>query len=413
VVDGPAEPLLPALGIVAGAAGRRAVPYYTGSWFPEWWVRQMLRISLRLVHGQTGPRRVSKHTPAEVVAQGGDTERPWILADNLIDQFIAIVVLVSMTIVSRSVVPGCSSSATMVLPGLAADAVRAAAGTRGARHGRGAGGVRDRAGVGAVGRAHGEAAGATGPVLAHLAKLDTVRSDRSGRRSRSTCWARSTPSLARGLLPIGAWALYLPASLSAGADAGRGVDARRGALVRLDHGVARLAAALGPGVDPAHGRDDRRRRLLGGGARRRHLRRHRARARRAPRHPVAPPRPDGFSAVHEDGTSAYATSTWTVFAGRSRAVVGPVGAGKVVAAASARRHRHTPARCAGTANRSPNRSCSCGPTRSATSPQLPRVLSGTVTGQHRLGTRSTRPARCRRRSSDHDLAAAGRRGSGW
>ena len=35
----------------------------------------MLRISLRLVHGQTGPRRVSAHTPAEVVAQGGDTER--------------------------------------------------------------------------------------------------------------------------------------------------------------------------------------------------------------------------------------------------------------------------------------------------------------------------------------------------
>ena len=51
------------------------LPYYTGVWFPEWWVRQMLRISLRLVHGQTGPRRVSAHTPAEVVAQGGDTER--------------------------------------------------------------------------------------------------------------------------------------------------------------------------------------------------------------------------------------------------------------------------------------------------------------------------------------------------
>ena len=48
----------------------------------------MLRISLRLVHGQTGPRRVSKHTPAEVVAQGGDTERVVMLADNLIDQFI-------------------------------------------------------------------------------------------------------------------------------------------------------------------------------------------------------------------------------------------------------------------------------------------------------------------------------------
>ena len=65
----------PAVGIVAALLVTAPMPYYTGSWFPEWWVRQMLRISLRLVHGQTGPRRVSGHTPAEVVAQGGDTER--------------------------------------------------------------------------------------------------------------------------------------------------------------------------------------------------------------------------------------------------------------------------------------------------------------------------------------------------
>ena len=65
----------PAVGIVAGLLVAMPTPYYTGAWFPEWWVRQMLRISLRLVHGQTGPRRVSTHTPAEVVAQGGDTER--------------------------------------------------------------------------------------------------------------------------------------------------------------------------------------------------------------------------------------------------------------------------------------------------------------------------------------------------
>ena len=30
----------------------------------------------------TGPRRVSSHTPAEVIAQGGDTERVVILFDN-------------------------------------------------------------------------------------------------------------------------------------------------------------------------------------------------------------------------------------------------------------------------------------------------------------------------------------------
>ena len=118
VVDGVGQPLLPALGIAAALLVAVPVPYYTGRLFPEWWVRQMLRISLRLVYGQTGPRRVSSHTPAEVVAQGGDTERTVELADNLIDQFIAVVVLVSMTVVSRSVVPGLFFVATMVVSGL-------------------------------------------------------------------------------------------------------------------------------------------------------------------------------------------------------------------------------------------------------------------------------------------------------
>jgi len=83
-----------------------AIPtlYYTGTWFPEWWVRQMLRISLRLVHGQIGPRRVSKHTPAEVVAQGGDTERVVMLADNVIDNATSLVMVVSMTLAAMSAV---------------------------------------------------------------------------------------------------------------------------------------------------------------------------------------------------------------------------------------------------------------------------------------------------------------------
>src|SRR6185312_2280526 len=105
LVDGTGSVLWPAVGLAAGLVVTMPVPYYVSKWFPEWWVRQMLRISLRLVHGQTGPRRVSAHTPAEVVAQGGDTERVVMLADNLIDQWISIFVLVAMTVVSDSLVP--------------------------------------------------------------------------------------------------------------------------------------------------------------------------------------------------------------------------------------------------------------------------------------------------------------------
>ena len=98
VVDGIGNPLYPAVGIAAGLLVAIPTLYYTGAWFPEWWVRQMLRISLRLVHGQIGPRRVSKHTPAEVVAQGGDTERVVMLADNLIDNATSLVMIVAMTL---------------------------------------------------------------------------------------------------------------------------------------------------------------------------------------------------------------------------------------------------------------------------------------------------------------------------
>ena len=120
LVDGTGNPYLPAVGIVAGLLVTLPLPYYTHVWFPQWWVRQMLRIGLRLVHGQTGPRRVSSHTPAEVVAQGGDTERVVQLADNVLDQAVALVLVVAMTAVTGSVVPGLFFLGTMVVSGLAA-----------------------------------------------------------------------------------------------------------------------------------------------------------------------------------------------------------------------------------------------------------------------------------------------------
>src|SRR5262249_40525089 len=105
VVDGTGGLFRPTIAIVAGLLVTIPVSYSRWKWSREWWGRQMLRISLRLVHGQTGPRRVSLHSPAEVVAQGGDTERVVVLADNMIDQSIATAVLISMTVVSGTVLP--------------------------------------------------------------------------------------------------------------------------------------------------------------------------------------------------------------------------------------------------------------------------------------------------------------------
>lgn len=216
LVDGRGEVFRPALMIVAALLVTVPIPYLTGRWFPEWWVRQMLRISLRLVHGQTGPRRVSAHTPAAVVAQGGDTDRVVMVADNVIDQLIALLVLVAMVGVSGSPTTGAFFAGTVLVSGLAATAFgprleRAARRTVTARAGFATALVSSLSAARTV-----KLAGAVPPVLAHLARLDAVRSDRLRREVIVKVWSRSTPAVASGLAPIGVWALYLAGGLSSG-----------------------------------------------------------------------------------------------------------------------------------------------------------------------------------------------------
>ncbi len=182
LVDGHGDVFWPAFGIVTALVVAMPTTYYTGLWFPEWWVRQMLRISLRLVHGQTGPRRVSAHTPAEVIAQGGDTERVVMLADNVIDQFACLFMVVSMTIVAKSFVPALFFVGTMVVSGLAAMLFgplleRSARKTVAARAAFATALASSLSAARTV-----KLAGATRSVLAHLAKLDTVRSDAAAAR---------------------------------------------------------------------------------------------------------------------------------------------------------------------------------------------------------------------------------------
>ena len=64
--------------------------------------------------------RFQERRQCEVVAQGGDTERVVMLADNLIDNTVAVFALVSMTLFAQSLVPGLFFVGTMLLSGLAA-----------------------------------------------------------------------------------------------------------------------------------------------------------------------------------------------------------------------------------------------------------------------------------------------------
>ncbi|GAA3196096.1 ATP-binding cassette domain-containing protein [Dactylosporangium siamense] len=407
LVDGSGGTLWPAVGIVAGLLLPLPLPYYTGKWFPEWWVRQLLRISLRLVHGQTGPRRVSTHTPAEVVAQGGDTERVVMLADNLIDQWICAFVLVSMTLVSGSLVPAAFMAATIVVSGLTATLFgpvlkRSATKTVAARAAFATALVSSLSAARTV-----KLAGATRPVLDHLAGLDGVRSARQRREIAMLVWARSTPAVASGLLPIGAWALLLTGHLSAGATlvavstlgSARWFAYTTASLVSqlpsarvwtrrtvAMTGEAEYAAAV-PGVD------------LSAGV--------------APA-PVAPPRRplrrldlDGFTAVHEDGTVAVRDLDLTVARGELVLVVGPVGSGKssLLRALAGIVHHTGALRWNGEPVTEPEMFLR--PNQIGYVAQLPRVLSGTVADNIRLGHEVDADDAVSTAQLTHDLAAAG------
>ncbi|MFI6760124.1 ATP-binding cassette domain-containing protein [Micromonospora sp. NPDC050417] len=407
LVDGLGDPLWPAVGVVAGLLLTVPMSYYTARWFPEWWVRQMLRIGLRLVHGQTGPRRVSAHTPAEVVAQGGDTERVVMLADNLLDQAACFVLLISMTVVSGTLVPALFFGGTMLVSGLAAALFgplleRSARKTVAARAAFATALVSSLSAARTV-----KLAGASEPVLAHLARLDVVRSDRQRREISTMVWARSTPSMIGGLLPIAAWALYLSGSLSSGATlvavstlgAARWFAWTTASLVSqipsaqvwtrrtvAMSGVGVYSAAV-PGVDISAGT--------------------------APA-PVAPPRHPlrrldlvGFTAVHEDGTVGVRDVDLTVETGQLVLVVGPVGAGKssLLRALAGIVHHTGALRWNGQPVTEPEHFLR--PNQVGYVAQLPRVLSGTVADNIRLGHEVDAAGAVSTAQLEHDLAAVG------
>ncbi|RUL92910.1 ABC transporter ATP-binding protein [Verrucosispora sp. FIM060022] len=407
VVDGTGSPWLPALGIAAGLILAIPANYWTHLWFPAWFVRQMLRISARLVHGQTGPRRISRHSPAEVVAQGGDTERVVQLADNVLDQTVAVILLVVMTVVTDSVVPGLFFIGTMVLSGLAATAFgprleRAARDTVAARAAFATALVSSLSAARTV-----KLAGATRPVLTHLAGLDTVRSDRQRREIAVQVWARSTPALASGLLPIGVWALYLSGGLTAGA-----------ALVAVATlGAARwfawTTASLVSQVPSARVWTRRTVEMAGVEAYSARIPGVDLMAGTAPAPPQAPRTPlrrlelTDFGVRHTDGTVAVRDVNLTVERGQLVLIVGPVGSGKsslLRALAGIAPHIGQL-----TWNDDPvtEPELFLRPNQVGYVGQLPRVLSGTVADNITLGHPVDARHAVATAQLEHDLAATG------
>ncbi|WP_203914683.1 ATP-binding cassette domain-containing protein [Rhizocola hellebori] len=401
------NPLWPAIGIVVALIVCVPISYFPGRLFPEWWVRQMLRINMRLVHGQTGPRRISKHTPAEVVAQGGDTERAVVLADNLIDQFISAFALLAMTVISGSAIPGffflgttlvSASAAALLGPRLKRSAQR----TVTARAAFATGLVSALSAARSV-----KLAGATAPVLAHLARLDIVRAEQLRREISTQVMARSTPAMLAGLLPIAAWALYLGGGLSTAATliavstlgSARWFAWTTASLIAqlpsarvwtqrtvAMAGIGAYSASV-PGVDLSAGTAP------------------------APALPARNPlrRLDltSFTAVHEDGTVGAKNIDLTVERGQLVLVVGPVGSGKssLLRALAGIVHHTGTLRWNWQDITEPE--VFLRPNQVSYVAQLPRVLSGSVGDNIRLGHDVDASQAVTIAQLDHDLTAAG------
>jgi ATP-binding cassette subfamily B protein len=220
-------------------------------------------------------------------------------------------------------------------------------------------------------------------------------------------WARSTPSIASGLLPIAAWSMYLAGSLTAAATliavatlgAARWFAWTTASLVSHFPSARvwtrRTVAMSGtsaysspvPGVDISTGT--------------------------APAPPTAPRDPlrrlelSGFTAVHENGTVGAQDVDLIVDRGELVLVVGPVGAGKssLLRALAGIVHHTGTLRWNGRPVDEPE--LFLRPNQVGYVAQLPRVLSGTVADNIRLGHEVDAADAVTTAQLEHDLAAAG------
>jgi len=244
-------------------------------------------------------------------------------------------------------------------------------------------------------------------VLAHLARLDRVRSDRQRREISVQVWSRSTPAMTSGLLPVLAWALYLAGHLSPGATLvavatlgqARWFAWTTASLIsqlpsarvwtRRTVAMAGLGAysAAVPGVDLSAGTAPA--------------------PATAPRHPLHRLDLDGFSAIHEDGTVAVREVDLTVERGQLVLVVGPVGAGKssLLRALAGIVHHTGALRWNGQPVTEPE--LFLRPNQIGYVAQLPRVLSGTVADNIRLGHEVDAAGAVSTAQLEHDLAGTG------
>ena len=348
--------------------------------YPRWWVAVMLRVRTAVLHGQTSQRRLRRTPAGEAVARAMDADRLARYADRWIDLGIGLVVVAVTAAAAWNLVAGGVLLVVMAVSALASTLGRpvagrsaAAASTARATFGRSL--VSALESVRTV-----KLAAATPAVRRHLGRVDEGRVQAAVREHRVQALLDGVPVVMVQAGVVAAWAGYVGggwglATALLVANAVNGFDwfgRVAGSVITEAPGTrawmgttSRLAGGgdlmdLPPGVDLVTGR------APGPGP--------------AIEDPLRELRLAGLSAVHDDGTLGLREVDLVVRGGELVLLLGQVGSGKssLLGALAGLVATRGEVRWNDRALDDPE--AQLRPGRVAHVAQVPRVLSGTISG---------------------------------
>lgn len=362
--------------------------------YPHWWVEVMLRVRAAVLHGQTAQRRLVRTPPGEVVARAMDADRLARYTDRWVDFVNGLLVALVTALIAQTWVAGAVLLTVMVASALASTLGRRAAG-RSAAAASTARATFGRSLVSALESVRTvKLAAATPHVHRHLRDVDGGRVDAAVREHRVQALLDGVPVVmvqcgvvaAWGGLLTGQWELataLLVANAVSGFDwfgrvAGSVVTEAPGTRAWMN-ATSELAGGgdlmdLPPGMDLVHGTGPE---------------------------PPAPHRDPlrtlsvrGLDAVHDDGTLGVQGVDLDVRAGELVLLLGQVGSGKSSLLGALAGLVGSTGEIRWNDRRVDDPQTTLRPGRVAHVAQVPRVLSGTFTGNVALdhGDRSVMPA---------------------
>ncbi|MCP3423892.1 ATP-binding cassette domain-containing protein [Nocardioides pinisoli] len=348
--------------------------------YPHWWVEVRLRVRAAVLHGQTSQRRLLRTPPGEVVARTMDADRLARYTDRWVDFVNGLVVALVTALIAQTWVAGAVLLAVMVASALASTLGRRVAG----RSAAAASTARARFGQSLVSALESvrtvKLAAATPQVHQHLRDVDGGRVDAAVREHRVQALLDGVPVVmvqcgvvaAWGGLLTGQWELataLLVANAVSGFDwfgrvAGSVVTEAPGTRAWMN-ATSELAGGgdlmhLPPGVDLVHGTGPE------------------------------PPAPDreplrtlsvrDLAAVHDDGTLGVEDVDLDVRAGELVLLLGQVGSGKSSLLSALAGLVGSTGEIRWNDRVVDDPQTTLRPGRVAHVAQVPRVLSGTFTG---------------------------------